>query len=241
MSTKLGLINKKVNSPTTDTELSGVYQNLRRKYIREIDASLTAVFQRYPIDGPVCHVGSKLYSGDAVAVDDFRSLFSNFHNREVVGIDIEAGNNVDIVADLCSANVFDQHPELKDKFGFILCSALLEHVKNPFSTAQNIEQLLNHHGYIWYSGPWVWGYHAYPDDYWRFSAKALEILFPKVEWLEWYYQGTKKNKGLVIKDLNIERKCFVFTEVDGVGQLISDRGMPYMNVTAIGRKKASQA
>ena len=28
------------------------------------------------------------------------------------------------------------------------------------------------------SVPWVWRFHGYPSDYWRFSPEALKFLFP---------------------------------------------------------------
>jgi SAM-dependent methyltransferase len=209
------------------------------RQVRQIDGSFSLLLSRYQVDGPVCHVGSKVYDDDRSLVDRWRSNFANLNNTEFVGIDLEAGLNVDVVADLSGPEFFNLHPELAGRFGFVFCSALLEHVQNPFVTAANVAKLLKPEGCLYYSGPWVWGYHAYPDDYWRISISGLKVLFPDFDWLDWYYQGTKPKVGLGIKDLVLERKLFVFTPVTGVGSLISDRAMPYLNVTAIGRKKGT--
>jgi hypothetical protein len=35
---------------------------------------------------------------------------------------------------------------------------------------------------IFVSVPWVWRYHAYSKDYFRFSPDGLEAIFPRIEW-----------------------------------------------------------
>jgi hypothetical protein len=37
--------------------------------------------------------------------------------------------------------------------------------------------------------PWVQGYHAFPDDYWRFSLSGLQILFEGLEPVDVFFSG----------------------------------------------------
>ena len=94
-------------------------------------------------------------------------------NTKVEGCDIESGPNVDHVFDLT-----ERPPEyLINKFNLIITSSTLEHVSAPWKAAECLENLLKPGGYIYISVPWVWRYHAYPNDYWRFNRHSLEFLF----------------------------------------------------------------
>lgn len=89
---------------------------------------------------------------------------------------------------------------------------------------------------MYFSGPWVWGYHPYPDDYWRISISGFEVLFLGLEICQWWYSGTTKNVGIEISDRKFERKLFGAQTVTGPAALITDRGLPYLNVGVIARK-----
>ena len=95
-----------------------------------IDVSLGAVMSRYRVEGPVCHVGSKLQHAPEGAGRgaSFRRLFSGLRDNGFTGLDIEPGENVDVLADICGSNFEETHPELCQRFGFALVLALLEHV-----------------------------------------------------------------------------------------------------------------
>ncbi len=41
-----------------------------------------------------------------------------------------------------------------------------------------MERTLKPDGCLYISVPWVWEFHAFPSDYWRFSLPALDTLFP---------------------------------------------------------------
>ena len=190
------------------------------------------------MDGPVCHVGS-LINKEGVTdqqVADWRGNFSHLASPEFIGIDIFPGMNVDVVADLCSETFTTDSPELIGKFGLVFCSALLEHVQNPFLASKNIESLLRPGGHLYFCGPWVWGYHPYPNDYWRISFEGLKILFPNLIFDQWWYTGTNTIVGIEISEPARERKLFSQQSVTGAANLITDRGMPYLNIGAVGRK-----
>jgi hypothetical protein len=93
------------------------------------------------------------------------------------GCDIEAGENVNHIFDLTH-----EPPEhLIEKYDLIISSTTLEHVVAPWRAASCLEKLLRPKGFIYVSAPWVWEYHAYPNDYWRFNQHSLNFLFGNSE------------------------------------------------------------
>lgn len=209
-----------------------------------IEASHRLTFDQYEFEGPLMHVGSKINYEDAEAARgaaSFRSfLAEKLHGSdEVLGLDIFAGHNVDIVADLCKEDLFEGDlSQYQGYFKTILCWALLEHVENPFQVAQNISKFLAPGGKVYFVGPWVWGYHPYPDDYWRISFSGIKTLFPEVEWHDWWYAGMDKELGFRIAEQRNERKVFqVKSEITAEIDTLSDRYMPYLNIFAVGTKR----
>ena len=94
---------------------------------------------------------------------------------KIEGCDLQPGANVDHVFDLT-----DQPPDsLIDKYDLIISSSTLEHVSKPWLAADCLEKLLKPGGYFYISVPWVWRYHAYPNDYWRFNRHTLDVIFTR--------------------------------------------------------------
>ena len=108
-----------------------------------------------------------------------------YTNCEYIGADIADGEGVDVVIDLCEG-IGDIEPESID---LIVCCSVLEHVKKPWRMAENIDRLTRSGGKIYISVPWVWRYHPYPDDYFRFSWRGIEELFENVQNLDGYGQS----------------------------------------------------
>ena len=207
-------------------------------YARQIDISYRTLFRETGLQGPFCHVGSLLHSDKASPklVAKWRATIAALAPGEFVGVDLFPGLNVDVVADLCSPAFAEGHPELIGRFGVVFASAMLEHVENPFDAARNIALMIRPGGHLFYAGPWVWGYHAYPDDYWRISHAGLGALFPELEWVRRWYGGMKKNVGIELDRPKYERALFRHTVTEGAGATLSDLGMPYLTIGAIGRK-----
>jgi hypothetical protein len=108
-------------------------------------------------------------------------------------------------------------------------------VKNPFDAARTINSLIAPGGHLYYGGPWTWGYHAYPGDYFRISFDGLEVLFPELEWRQRWYMSTKEGIGLEL-DPRREKRIFRLHNVDGVSSILTDIGLPYLNLGAVGQK-----
>jgi SAM-dependent methyltransferase len=91
---------------------------------------------------------------------------------------MQTGTNVDVVLDLTTGT-----GDLSENyFDLIICCSVLEHVRQPWIMAENLTKLLKPGGHLFMSVPWIWRYHAYPDDYYRFSPSAIKALFPGISW-----------------------------------------------------------
>jgi len=126
------------------------------------------------LKGPVLEVGSRDYGN----TQDFRALFPG---ADYVGIDMQAGKGVDLVLDLTEDfEILDGRLGGR-RFGTIICMSVLEHCRNPFRMAQNIEALLAEGGHLVIGAPFVWELHGFPDDYWRFTPSGVRVLFPALD------------------------------------------------------------
>lgn len=129
--------------------------------------------------GPVLEVGSKDYGNTTT----FRDVFTG---DDYIGIDLSPGKDVDRVLDLAAGtgDLPDGH------FALAICCSVLEHVRRPWEMAANITRLLRPGGALYVAVPWVWRYHPYPDDYFRFSWRGIAEIFPGISWSRMAYSTT---------------------------------------------------
>lgn len=95
-----------------------------------------------------------------------------------IGIDLEKGENVDIVA-----SSYDI-PKLfkKESFDCVICCETLEHDTYFWVTLMNMRWVLKKGGYMIISVPSLQQYiHSYPKDYWRFLPDAIEVFLKDFE------------------------------------------------------------
>jgi hypothetical protein len=95
------------------------------------------------------------------------------HASEFLGTDIQAGPDVDIVADL---------HRLTDvvgveRFDVILSCSTFEHLKYPTVAAHELMKALKVGGVLYVQTHQTFPLHGYPNDYFRFSRDALASLF----------------------------------------------------------------
>ena len=126
------------------------------------------------LEGPVLEVGSRDYGN----TQDFRALFKG---ADYVGIDMQAGKGVDLVLDLTDDFESLDRRLGGRRFGTIICMSVLEHCRDPFRMARNIEALLAEGGNLVIGAPFVWELHGFPDDYWRFTPSGIRVLFPGLD------------------------------------------------------------
>jgi SAM-dependent methyltransferase len=147
---------------------------------REVDAILRRV------QGPVLQIGSRAQVVDRQE-NRWRSLL---HDRPFTGLDIEPGDNVDVVADICGPFDALEAALGGGRFGFVICSHVLEHTRRPWIAADNITRLIRPGGHCFLAVPWVQAYHGFPRDYWRMSFHGLAELFPRLAVIDMYYSAS---------------------------------------------------
>jgi SAM-dependent methyltransferase len=160
--------------------------------------------------GPILEVGSRDYGNTT----SFRDVFVE---NEYVGVDLSAGKDVDRVLDLAAGigDLAEAH------FDLVICCSVLEHVRRPWEMAENLTRLLRPGGTIYVAVPWVWRYHPYPDDYFRFSWRGIAELFPRIAWRRQAYST------------NVPDEFFEITG-DGAGL---DNGLAKFVNTSAGQRK----
>lgn len=177
--------------------------------------------------GPVLEVGSKDYG----STTSFRDLY---RGEEYIGADLEAGKGVDVVADLTAGlgGLQEGH------FALVICCSVLEHTPQPWTLAANLTRLLRPDGLLYMSVPWVWRYHAYPDDYFRFSPRGVQALFPQLEWTRATYSTTVVGEHV---DLNLSDLREVDNRMAEVAKTPSGerKYLPYLMVNMLGRRATS--
>ncbi len=176
-------------------------------------------------DGPVLEVGSKDYGNTA----SFRSVYTN---SEYVGVDLEAGPGVDVIHDLAEG----VGPLTPGKFKLIVCCSVMEHCPKPWALASTLHSLLAPGGVVYISVPWVWRYHPYPDDYFRFSHRGVMSVFPEMEWSNMLYSTNVigEFKEITSEKNGPDNKMAVFRwTLKG-----KRKHLPYLNVNMLGRKAA---
>jgi len=122
---------------------------------------------------PYLEVGSRDYG----TTQNLRALFPD---DEYVGIDMLAGDGVDLVLDLTHDFDHVDHALGHRRVGTIFCVSVLEHCDQPFAMAEAITRLLRPGGRAYVSVPVAWQVHGYPCDYWRVTHEGVKELLPKL-------------------------------------------------------------
>jgi methyltransferase family protein len=95
------------------------------------------------------------------------------HAAEFLGTDIEAGADVDVVADLHRLSDVVG----RERFDVILSCSTFEHLKYPTLAAHELMKALKVGGLLYIQTHQSFPLHGYPSDYFRFSQEALASLF----------------------------------------------------------------
>ncbi len=122
-------------------------------------------------------------------------------NKNVIHLDIKKADGVDIEGDLTKEDF--RSTLLSLNVNSILCSNLLEHLKNPEIIALAMLQTLNSGGLLLVTVPHFFPYHNDPiDTMFRPSVEKLHQLFPNTEIVvssvvkskDCYYNDLMRNK-----------------------------------------------
>jgi SAM-dependent methyltransferase len=125
---------------------------------------------------PVLEIGSK----NQPSYEQFspREIHPQVKAEDYIGIDIEAGENVNFVIDLCDPKSVEKLGA--ERFQTVHCHCVLEHVPDIFQMCRNIEKILKPGGKLFVSAPSAWRLHRIPVDMWRFTPQSIDYLFPQI-------------------------------------------------------------
>ena len=98
---------------------------------------------------------------------------------KVICVDIEAGPGVDLVAD--AHNMTEVEDNSVD---CVVTISTLEHVRYPQKVVAEIHRILKPGGIVYINVPFMFPFHADPDDYYRFSHRGIDILCEAFERLD---------------------------------------------------------
>jgi len=105
----------------------------------------------------------------------YRSLFADTDYRT---FDYDASTGADVVGDIHAIPLPDASVD------GIICSSVLEHVRDPLKAMDELTRILKPGGKIFFYVPSMYPYHArkghYPD-YWRFFEDTVQELFVPYE------------------------------------------------------------
>ncbi len=158
---------------------------------REVDLLLDRLAQAVGRRPPrVLQVGARTSVSDRNERNWRSQIGKRFGSRTCfVGIDLSEGGNVDRVLDICSPARVLAETLGPEPFDLVICCHVLEHTRAPGRAARNIEGLLGPGGLAYVATPWSQAFHAAPDDYWRFSARGLALMFKRLEVVSSFYSG----------------------------------------------------
>ncbi|WP_186442517.1 class I SAM-dependent methyltransferase [Lysobacter antibioticus] len=87
------------------------------------------------------------------------------------GIDMQAGQGVDLVADMHALP-----PEWEGRFSGVVCSEVLEHVARPWLALPELRRVMAPGSLLVVTTLFAFPEHGYPDDYYRYSRSGLALL-----------------------------------------------------------------
>jgi hypothetical protein len=152
-------------------------------------------------------VGSRRYKEHAyLGLREF--LTEKIPTSTLIGCDISEGDGVDLVLDMAASNKMIRSAFDDKTFDTVFCISVLEHIPDVFNACKNISSLLSTGGAIFISVPFVFRYHGYPGDLWRFTPEAVMYLFPDIDFAGYQYSSIstlEQDDHMSLKNRNLEK------------------------------------
>jgi SAM-dependent methyltransferase len=89
---------------------------------------------------------------------------------EYIGLDMQTGPGVDVVADAKAIPFPDNH------FDVIISTDCYEHVDWPREVTHEAFRVLKPGGIFYLTSVFDFEIHGYPDDFWRFTPNCIKLL-----------------------------------------------------------------
>jgi SAM-dependent methyltransferase len=99
-------------------------------------------------------------------------LFPQVPRSNYLMADVEAGADVDVIADL---HALPQ--DWANRFNAVVAVAVFEHLERPWIAAREVARVLVPGGFCYISTHQTFPLHGYPSDFFRFSKEALALIF----------------------------------------------------------------
>jgi len=131
-----------------------------------------------------------------------------FKSHKYIAIDTKCGDadwdysNLDFAGDLAKL------PFKEGTFDAVLCTQVLEHVKEPGKVLEELHKVLKKGGFLYLSAPQGWGVHQAPHDYYRYTCYGLQYLLEKVGFRVIYIRPSCGYFGYLANRLTIFPKMF---------------------------------
>ena len=88
-------------------------------------------------------------------------------------------------------------PHVQDNsYDVILSIDVFEHIMNPWKAASEIYRILKPKGMVYTLTVFSWRYHKSPNDYWRFTPDALELIFSDFKTIEKGFDHSGRRKKI---------------------------------------------
>ena len=100
---------------------------------------------------------------------NYRDLFTQF---QYVGMDVEAGPNVDLVVE----EPYNWKEIADESYDIVICGQALEHIEYPWETMREIARVMKKGGLCCVVFPSKGPLHYYPLDCWRIMPQGAEAL-----------------------------------------------------------------
>jgi len=108
-----------------------------------------------------------------VGAGNYSRYINFFDYREYIKMDVEKGENVDVVGRA------EDIPFKDETFDSVVCTQVFEHLTEPFKAAKEIYRVLKKKGHCLISAPQVNEIHGEPYDYFRYTKFGLIEIFSK--------------------------------------------------------------
>jgi SAM-dependent methyltransferase len=104
-------------------------------------------------------------------------------HKEIVNVDVYPFRHVDVVARL------EALPFKEEVADMIICDSVLEHVEAVGAAIQEVRRVIKKGGYLYVTVPFLYPFHASPNDYYRWTKEGLRASFPEFELVQQGMRG----------------------------------------------------